>query len=624
MSLIQGFLEGLRPTPSLKVHEWADRYRFLSSVSSAEPGRWKTSRVPYMYEIFDKLSPSDPCREVVLQKGVQIAGTEAALNCVGAYIDLEPCPIMYVMPTVDTAKQLSKKRLHHMINESPTLREKVIDQNRREGSSTVMEKNFPGGVLFLTGANSAAGLRSNPVRVIIFDETDGYPLSIGDEGNPIKLGEARATTFQKNKKIFKLSTPTIAGESAIAQAMAETDDRTYRVPCPHCGSYQELVFENLKWEDGQPDTAKYECADCHELIEEYHKTDMLANGYWKATRPEMSSEFIAGYRINSLYSPLGWVSWPQIVRKFLNEKDDPLLFQTFVNTILGEPWENRGDAPDHVRLFERRESYKMNSPNNSIEMITVGVDVQKDRLELEVVGWCRNKETYSIDYRVIDGDTADEKVWEKLALVINEKWIREDGIELPMMMMAVDSGYNTQFVYNFCRKHGGGKAIAVKGSDTQKTIVGRPSPVDVAPSGKKIGRIKVWSVGVSILKSELYANLRLNRNEDGTYPPRYCHFPEYPMEHFKGITAEQLVFREHKGFRKYEWEKTYQRNEPLDCRNYARAAADILGLDRMNDSQWDALVGRYLVHKKEHSEPVKQESAMQEQRKRVKRDSFWG
>lgn len=577
-----------------------------------------------MFEIFDKLSPSDPCREVVLQKGVQISGTEGALNCVGAYIDLEPCPIMYVMPTVDMAKQLSKKRLHHMIQESPTLREKVSDMDRRQGSSSMLEKTFPGGVLFLTGANSAAGLRSNPVRVVIFDETDAYPLSVGDEGSPIKLGEARTTTFQKNKKIFKLSTPTIAGESAIAHALSETDERTYRVPCPHCGSYQELIFENLKWEDGQPDTVKYECADCHELISEHHKTEMLNNGYWEATRPEMSNPFRAGYRINSLYSPLGWMSWSQIVDKFLKEKDDPILFRTFVNTVLGEPWEDRGDAPDHVRLFERRESYKMNSPNNSIEMITVGVDVQKDRLELEVVGWCRNKETYSIDYRVIDGDTADEKVWEKLALVINEKWIREDGIELPMMMMAVDSGYNTQFVYNFCRKHGGGKAIAVKGSDTQKTIVGRPSPVDVAPSGKKIGRIKVWSVGVSILKSELYANLRLNRNDDGSYPPRYCHFPEYPMEYFKGITAEQLQFKMHRGFRKYEWVKTYQRNEPIDTRNYARAAADILGLDRMNDSQWDALVGRYLVHKKEHSEPVKQESAMQEQRKRVKRDSFWG
>lgn len=617
--LITGFLEGLRPTPNLTVDEWADRFRFLSSVSSAEPGRWKTSRVPYMREIFKKLSPSDPCREVDLMKGVQIAGTEVALNCVGAYMDLEPCPIMYVMPTVDMAKQLSKKRVKNLIDECPTLRKKVMGQNRREGSSTVLEKNYPGGVLFLTGANSAAGLRSNPVRVVIFDETDAYPLNIGDEGSPIKLGEARTTTFQKNKKIFKLSTPTNAGESAIMHALSETDERTYRVPCPHCGSYQELKFENLKWEKGKPETAKYECSECHELIEERYKTEMLENGYWEATKPEMSSDFRAGYRINSLYSPLGWFSWEGIAAKFLAEKDDPILFRTFVNTVLGEPWEDRGDAPDYERLFERREDYELNKPNSSIGMITAGVDIQKDRIEVEIVGWAKNKESWSIDYRVIDGDTTNVETWDKLSEVVNETWIREDGIELPMMMMAVDSGYNTQEVYNFCRRFNGTKVIPVKGSDSQKTIVGRPSAIDVTSSGQKIGRVKLWTLGVGVLKYELYAFLRLSIDEDGVAPPGFCHFPKYPMEYFKGITAEELRFRMHKGFRKYEWEKVYNRNEPLDTRNYARAAANILGIDRMNDTMWQKMIGSYKIEKKGHSETVSQSKP----RKRANRDSFW-
>jgi len=624
MNLIQGFLEGLRPIPDLTVDEWADQFRYLSSVSSAEPGRWRTDRVPYMREIFRKLSPSDPCQRIVFMKGVQISGTEAALNCVGAYIDIAPSPIMYVMPTVDMAKQLSKKRLFHLINESPTLKDKVIDSNRREGSSTLLEKNFPGGVLFLTGANSASGLRSNPVKVLLLDEVDAYPLSIDDEGSPIRLAEKRTTTFS-DKKIFLLSTPTSSGSSVISAELAETDERVYKVPCPHCEHKQELKFENLKWDKGDFASAKYACEGCGAMIEEKHKTQMLLNGEWEPTRPEMSIPLVAGYRINSLYSPLGWMSWEQIAEQFIKDKDDPILLRTFINTVLGEPWEDRGDAPDWENLYARREQYELNKPNNSVELITVGVDIQagKDsRIELEVVGWCRDKTSYSLDYRTFYGDTAtpDGSAWKQLEEVVNEKWYRPDGIELPMMMMAVDSGNHTQTVYNWCRKQPPTKVIPVKGREQQATIISKPSNVDVSFNGKSYGKMKMWNVGVGVAKSELYARLRLTVDDEGKLPSGYCHFPEYPIEFFKGITAEELKHRTHHGFRKLYWEKVYERNEPLDTRVYARAAAAIVGIDRFNDQHWDNLLGRYKVRQSNGSVPVKQEPTKP---KRKKSSGFW-
>ncbi len=635
MNLIQGFLEGLRPVPNLTVDQWADRYRFLSSVSSAEPGRWRTDRVPYMREIFQKLSPSDPTQFVTLMKGVQIAGTEAALNVVGCYIDIAPCPIMYVMPTVDTAKQLSKKRLHHMIVESPTLQEKVVDANKKEGASTILEKNFAGGVAFLTGANSAAGLRSNPVKVLILDETDAYPISLGDEGSPVRLAEKRTTTFS-DKKIFKLSTPTKRGESVIATELDLTDERTYRVPCPDCGHFQELRFEQLKWEHRKPETAKYECEACTFLIEERHKTKMLNDGHWEATRPEMSSELAVGYRINSLYSPLGWMSWEEVSGQFLRDRKDPLLLQTFINTVLGEPWEDRGESPDWERLYERREDYAFNAPPNEVEMITVGCDVQGDRLELEVVGWCRDKTTYSIDYRVLHGDTSalSMPVWDRLSEVVNEVWYRPDGIELPVSMLAIDSGNNTQTVYNWCRRFEPSKVVPVKGREQQKTLISTPSKVDVTISGKPAGKLKLWNVGVGTAKSELYALLKLGfvtkskegedvgKSEEVKRPAGYCHFPQYDENYFKGLTTETLVLKIHKGYRKYEWELgTFKRNEPIDCRVYARAAAAIIGIDRFNDQHWDALVGKYRVKGKGNQEPMRPTES--KPKKKKKSSGFW-
>jgi phage terminase large subunit GpA-like protein len=590
LSIVRGLFEGLRPEPVLDVDEWADQYRQLSPTASAEPGRWRTDRTPYLREIMKKLSSHDPCQEIVFKKGAQIGATESANNWIGYIMDVSPGPVLMVMPTDDTVKRNSKIRIDPMIEATPRLQEKVATKKSRDGDNTTFSKSFPGGVLVMTGANSAVGLRSMPVRFLMLDEVDGYPADLDGEGSPIELAKARTRTFAK-KKVFLISTPTVEGQSAIDSEYQQTDRRLYFVPCPHCGSMQDLKFERLKWDEKEPDHAEYQCIHCDELIEERFKGPMLAQGEWQATAPENSSVRKVGYHLSSLYSPPGWYSWADAAREYDKalKSNDTNKMKTFVNTVLGECYVEEGEAPPWENLYNRRETYTIGVPPKDCVFLTAGVDVQKDRLELEIVGWCRGKRSYSIEFRVLLGDTSSKEVWDKLAAVVGETWTREDGAMMGLRLMAVDTGYNTTHVYDFCRRFDYSKVIPVKGSESQGTVVANPRAVDTNRGGKKINRMKVWMVGVSVVKSELYGFLRVERLEDGTIPDGYCHFPQYQPEYFRGITAEQLQFKLVRGFKKWEWVKKYERNEPLDCRVYARAAAAVIGMDRMTPEQWDQM-----------------------------------
>lgn len=589
-NFIDGLLRALRPTPILTVSDWSDGNRYLTSESAAEPGRWRTTRTPYLRDIMNDLSPNSPIVEVDVVKGVQLGFTESGLNAVGCFIDIAPCPIMYVMPTIDMSKAISESRIDPMIENSPSLREKVKPNRERDSGNTKFVKKFPGGVLVLSGANSAASLRSRPVKLLILDEVDAYPLSVDDEGSPISLAEKRTSTFGLKRKIYKLSTPTLENTSVIQKAFDLSEQRRYFVPCPHCGNMDHLKFEQLKWNQGKPETVMYYCSECGSGIEERYKTGMLEKGEWRSTVPANQQDLKRGYHINSLYSPIGWLSWEEIARQWEDAQGDVNKLRVFVNTILGETWKEKGEAPPWENLYNRRETYRLNQPSKDVVFITVGVDVQKDRLELEVVGWCRGKRTYSIDYRQIVGDTSNKGVWDELAKVVGETWEREDGAIIPMRLMAVDTGYNTQYVYDFCRRFDITRVIPIKGQDRQQVVITAPRSVDVSTAGKKIGKIKVWQVGVSLIKSEIYGYLKLEKDENDDAPSGYCHFPQYNHEYFRGLTAEQLQFKTDKrGYKTYEWVKKYERNEPLDCRVYARAAASALGLDRFKDEHWDEL-----------------------------------
>lgn len=545
--------------------------------------------------------PSVPVRCIEVDSGshlylcgramIPTHNTECGNNWLGYIIDHAPGPIMAVQPTVDLAKRNSKQRIAPLIEESPRLRGKVSEAKSRDSSNTILEKDFQGGRLVMTGANSAAGLRSMPARYLFLDEVDAYPGDVDGEGDPVSLAKARTRTFAR-RKVLCVSTPTISGRSRIEALWELSDQRRYYLPCPYCDGFQHLEWSQLKWPPGEPHKVVYMCIHCEGGIEEYHKTKMLERGEWRAENPGARGGKTAGFHLNSLYSPLGWFGWRDAVEQFQEAKDKPELLRGFVNTVLGETWKEKGDAPEWQRLYERREPYAINTIPPEVVFLTAGVDVQKDRLEVEIVGWGRDKQTWSIDYRVLHGDTAIESTWSQLDAILGEQWEAQSGVQMGIRMLAVDSGFNTQHVYNWARKHPFNRVMAIKGVDTATVMLGNPSPVDVHSSGKRIRRgFKVWPLGVSLIKSELYAWLKLDKPIDGgTYPPGYCHFPEYGDEYFKQLTAEQLVVRTVRGYRRYEWQKTRDRNEALDARGYARAAAAAVGIDRMTNAQWDALM----------------------------------
>lgn len=614
-----GFFRGLKPDPIFSLDVWADNYRFLSQRAAAEPGRWRTSRTPYLREIMRELSLHSNTQEIYFMKGAQVGGSECGLNWIGYVIDHVPGPMLVVQPTVDLARRFSKQRIEPLIEESPRLRDKIRPAKDRDSGNTMFSKEFPGGILLITGANSAVGLRSMPARYLLLEEIDGYPENVDEEGDPIALAEARSRTYRRNRKIFANSTPTIHGRSKIEARYENSDKRRYHVPCPYCQFMQPLEWKQVRWTDNDPNTTHYECVDCKHLIEERWKTQMLARGEWVAENPNARKR-VAGFHLNSLYSPLGWYSWGDAVKDWLAAQGKPDQLRTFVNTVLGEVWVEKGDAPDWRRLYERREEYKVNTIPDQVCFITAGVDVQKDRLEVQVVGWGIGKESWSIDYRVYPGDTSDLSPagpWVNISNLLQETWERSDKSNLSLRLVAVDSGYNTQAVYDFVRRYPANRVIATKGEDNSQVLVGSPKAVDVWTHGKRMRRgMKAWMIGVSLAKSELYGLLKLEKPTDEElkqygHPPGYVHFPHYEEDYFKQLTAEQLTKKTVKGFTRYDWIKVYERNEVLDTFILCRVAAAIVGIDRFTPAQWEQMRGYALPIQEKTQQNVQQNAVNQ-------------
>lgn len=593
--------EGLVPDPLLSVSEWSDRHRMLSSKASSEPGRWRTSRTPYLKEIMDCLSPTSPVERVVFMKAAQLGATEMGSNWIGYVIHHAPGPMMAVWPTVEMAKRNSKQRIDPLIEESPILKELIAPARSRDSGNTILAKEFRGGVLVMTGANSAVGLRSMPVRYLFLDEVDGYPLDVDGEGNAVALAEARTRTFSR-RKIFIVSTPTIAGVSTIEREYEASDQRRYFVPCPHCGHRQWLRFEQLRWERSEngtfPETAAYVCESCEVPIPEHHKTWMLEHGEWRAMAE--GSNRTAGFHLSSLYSPIGWRNWKDIAvaweRAINKESGSSAEIKTFKNTELGETWVEEGEAPDWQRLLERREDYRIGTVPVGGLLLTAGADVQKDRIEVSVWAFGRGKESWLVEHRVLMGDTARDEVWQSLASILRETWTHETGCQMSLVRLALDTGFATQEAYAFVRKLRDSRLMAVKGVARGAALVGTPTAVDATTGGKKLRRgIKVFSVAGGIAKLEFYNNLRKSPEvaEDGMtvmYPAGFVHLPKVDAEYLQQLCAEQLVTRrDRNGFAIREWQKMRERNEALDCYVYARAAATASGLDRFEDRHWQEL-----------------------------------
>lgn len=513
--------------------------------------------------------------------------TEMGGNWLGYIIDQTPGPVLVVQPTVEMGKRWSKGRLTPLIEDTPRLQRKVKPSRSRDSGNTVQSKQFDNGVIQIVGSNSGSGLRSMACRYLFADEISAYTGDADGEGDPLALAIQRTATFSR-RKIFMASTPTIQSLCRIEHEFELSDKRYYHVPCPNCKEQQKLLWSQIIWDKNKRNSARYKCVHCECLIEEHHKTWMLTNGKWIAEAPGEGKS--AGFHLSSLYSPIGWFSWNDAVTQFENAGNDENLLKVWTNTVIGEPWTEKGDAPDWQRLFDRAEDYQIGSVPEGGLLLCAGCDVQVNRIEVEVVAFGKGKRSWSVDYIVLQGDPAKSSVWTALSEVLDRRYLHVNGMEMPITMMAIDSGYATQTVYNWVRKYPHNRVMAVKGVDRYTVPLGLPRQVDVTIGGKKIKRgCRVWTVGVSLLKSELYHWLNLTRDEEEGYPPGYCHFPKYDPEYFKQMTAEQLVSRVVKGYTKREWQKTRDRNEALDCRVYARAASIALGVDRWGDKKWQQL-----------------------------------
>ncbi|MGE0108158.1 MAG: phage terminase large subunit family protein [Bdellovibrionales bacterium] len=594
--IMSNWADGIRPDPDHTVATWSDEYRILSPRGANEAGPWRTARTPYGREIMDALSPSSPYQRIVLMKGAQLGGTEFGNNWIGYIIHHAAGPTMMVNPTVEMARRSSQQRIDPMIEECPVLRARVAPARARDSGNTVLSKEFPGGILVMTGANSAVGLRSMPVRYLFLDEIDAYPASAGEEGDPVLLAEARTRTFAWRRKLFLCSTPTIKGFSRIESEYEASDQRKYYVPCPFCGHKQVLRFERLRWEKGRPETVAYHCEHCEGRIKEHHKTVMLAHGEWRASR-QSNDPLTIGFHLSSLYSPYGWLSWERIARDWEAAQGKDEALKGFKNSVLGETWIESGEAPDWQILSDRCEPYRIGTIPADGLFLTAGADVQKDRIEIDIWAWGRGLESWLVEHIVIPGGPDDQAAWQTLTELLSKTWSHENGTRLPIAKLAIDAGFEGPTVYAWTRRMGSMQVIAVRGSDkfNRASPVSGPTYVDANESGRKIRRgAKLWTVAVSTFKTETYRFLRLARptkeelQEGVVFPSGTIHLPEgIETEWIKQLTAEQLVtIKNKRGFSRVEWQKLRERNEALDCRVYARAAAWTLGIDRFSDGRW--------------------------------------
>lgn len=538
----------------------------------------------------DALSASSPVQRIAFMKGAQIGATESGLNWIGYVVHQAPGPMLSVQPTVDMAKRYSKQRIAPMIEESDSLRELVKDPRERDSGNTVLSKEFPGGVLVMTGANSAVGLRSMPARYVFLDEVDGYPGDVDGEGDPVALAEARTRTFQR-RKVYMVSTPTVAGRSRIEREFSKSDQRRFFLPCPECDHYQTLQFKQLKWEKGDPASAEYECEECGSLLGERHKTEMLRRGEWRATAE--GDGRTVGFHLSSLYSPVGWMSWVEIAQRWEAAQGDPDLLKEFMNTVLGETWQQRGDAPEWEHVYHQRDGFLSGTVSRGVLILFAGVDVQKDRLEVGIWGFGRNRQRWLVEHRVLPGPTNRPEVWAELEKMFSETWLHDSGAEMAVRDWGIDSGAFAPEVGAFVRnQQGRGNVHAVDGQDRYDAAFLGIGALDLTIKGKKLRRgLKTLKIGVSYCKQEIVSQLALKKADDGTFPPGFIHLPsDVTEDQVKQLTSESLVTKRVKGRLKREWQIIEgRRNECLDCSNYARGVAAMRGWDRWRDARFNEL-----------------------------------
>lgn len=596
------FANGLRPPEKLKPSEWADKYRVLPKESSAEPGKFRMSRTPYMRVPLDCLDPLSSVQIVTIKKPTQVGCTDGIGNNFLFYIaDHSPGPSMMMLPTIDLARRHSKSKIAPSLKAMSRMKDIVKDRKSKDGGNEILIKEFPGGSWMFVGSNSASALRSVSVRFLVLDDTDGYEQDVKGEGDPAELARKRTDSFSAISKELRMSTPTLKEFSKIEKYFDEGDQSYYHVPCPFCNHKQTLEFGGpdadygLKFSRNKsgkviPNTVGYMCAECHEIIPEHYKTKMLAEGEWIATYPELSDHH-RSFALNSLYSPMGWVSWLKIIQEFLEAKKDPTRtkYKVWLNTRMGESYEDPGERPEWVGLKARSEPYKILSIPDPVRFLTAGVDVQNDRFAILILGWARGEECFVIYWGELFANTESPNGWKELDEFLSRSFTHSSGVSMHIATRAIDSGHRTHEVYNYARTHSD-NTIAIKGSSLKaQPILGRPSTKDVNYKGATIKNgVQLWPIGTDTAKATIYSRLKIL--DSG---PRMIHFPIGLTDDFyRQLTSERQITKYNKSGKPYkEWIlPSGMRNEALDVFVYALAAAIRSGIERMNWDDIDAIM----------------------------------
>ncbi|WP_321346446.1 phage terminase large subunit family protein [Halopseudomonas oceani] len=587
---------GLEPDPELWIDEWADEYmRIPRDTGAAEPGPYRTDRTPYAREPMRCLSPAHPAKRVVTKVASQMMKTQIALNWIGGVIHMAPSNILTLLPSLGLAKRVSG-RIDKTVKASPALREKVAVSRSRDSRNTMDTKEFEGGTLYVTTAGSAANLAEVSARYVYGDEVDRWDVDVQNEGDPVELAEARGSTFGRNAKFYFSSSPTVKGASRITDLFEQGDQRHYYVPCPYCGEYQHLEWQNLKWAKDYS-WAGMVCCNEHcsgqgAFIEEHHKAEMLAKGEWRA-HSSGDGETVS-FTLSALYMPLGWKSWVDLARQYDKAaaalaKGDLEPMQVFYNTRLAEVWDSAQEMTKAEELQKRAEDYRLGTVPALAMLLTAAVDTQDDRLEMLVIGWGEGLERWVVDHKVIQGRPEDDRTWAQLDEELKRRYLHASGIELSIRAAPIDSGgHHTQEVYQFCRLRRWRNIFAVKGaSKTGRPVIAqRPSKVDVTWKGttEKEGA-ELWLIGTDTAKDWIYNRYGLKEG------PGALHFSnDLPDDFYAQCVAERKITRYVRGYRRVEWTKAKaDRNEGLDLLVYNLAMAHYLSIPRYSVADWERL-----------------------------------
>ncbi|MEK3770127.1 phage terminase large subunit family protein [Paenibacillus sp. FSL R5-0887] len=577
-TLLRQAIQLVKPPEPLSIAEWADQHRILSPEDSSEKGPWRTSRSPFQKEPMEAISDPE-VESVVMMWGAQLGKTAVQLNTIGYYTGHDPAPIMVVQPDLVVARDFSKDRLAPMYRDSPQLAKLITKDKSRDTSNTILYKSYPGGRVNIAGANSPASLASKPIRVVIADEIDRFPVSAGKEGDPVSLATARTDTFY-NKKLVFVSTPTIKGMSRIEKLYEDSTKEEWCVPCPSCEEYQPFKWGQIKFEydEETSDCIKVEmaCKHCGSLHQEHEwKHDYTERGKWIAGKKHATTR---GFHLNSLAGTIN-VTWKKLVNDWMKaQRGGSQLLKTFINTKLAETWEEKGQKVEHEVLLNRREMYQARVPTG-VRYLTAAVDTQDTRFEIDVMGWGKGYSSWRVQRHIIVGDLNQQQPWDELDEFLGRSWKDAEGRTFRPVRSLIDSGgHHTLKVYKFCKPRQGRNIYALKGEEKGD---GTETPLLNGISTNNVVKATVIRVGVSEGKATVFASLKLEPGKPGS-----CRFPlphpdnpdpfVYDEEFFKQLTAEQMVTRYKEGLPYTVWVKTRARNEALDLAVYNRAAIEMI------------------------------------------------